>query len=108
MTETGLQRHIFLGVFRLLLATGVLLALPFGHARWGEPYPGDGQDAFGMLIVLALFGLGAAAVCVGVGSLSQYLLRRRRPGLTVLADVILFALFAGVLAYAGATAKYSS
>ncbi|HXG46103.1 MAG TPA: hypothetical protein VNO52_00635 [Methylomirabilota bacterium] len=90
-------------------AVGVLLALPFGHARWGEPYPGDGQDAFGMLIVLSLCGFVAAVVHVGVGSLSlsRYLLRRRRPGLTVLADWILFAVVAGVLAYAGATARYS-
>jgi len=89
-----------------LLAAGVVYALPFAHMKWGETYPGDGQQGFGFIVAFLLIGFAAAAVYLGFGSLSQFLLRRRSVGYTLLVDLGLFALFVGVLVYGGVTARY--
>lgn len=101
-----MKRHILLVLLRLLLAIGVVAALPYSHLQWGEPYPGEGQQAFGIIMIFFVIGEGAAAVFVGLGSLGQFLLRRRPVRLTVLTDFCLFLLFTGVLIYAGLTATY--
>ena len=100
------NRHALLLFLRLLLAVGVMLALPYSHSQWGEPYPGDGQHAFGIIFIFMMIGYVAAAVFIGFGSLGQFLLRRRPAHFTVIADCCLFILFAGVLAYGGITATY--
>ena len=91
---------------RLLLAMLVVCALPFSHVTWGERYPGDGQQAFGFVMSFAVIGVAAAALYFGLGSLSQFFLRRRAIRFSLLVDFGLFVLFAGVLAYAGVTARY--
>jgi hypothetical protein len=101
-----MKRHILLALLRMVLAVGVVCALPLSHSKWGEPYPGDGQQGFAFFIIFTLIGMVAGLSFVGIGSLAQMLLRRRKARVTVIADVALFLFFAGVLAYAGVTAKY--
>jgi len=67
-----MKRHILLVLFRLLLAPGVVYALPVSHLKWGEHYPGDGQQAFGFIIMFFVVGFAAAAVFIGLGSLGQF------------------------------------
>ena len=89
-----------------MLALGVAYALPLSHARWGEQYPGDGQQAFGFTIIFFVMGLAAAAVFVGLGSLGQFLFRRRSARFTVFTDLALFLAFSGALIYGGVSARY--
>lgn len=103
-----MKRHLMLTLLRVLLAVGVGYALPFSHMQWGESYPGDGQQAFGFIIIFTMIGFVAAAVFVGLGSFGQFLLRKRPARLTMLTDLGLLLLFAGVLVYAGVTASYSN
>jgi hypothetical protein len=101
-----MKRHILHAVFRIALAVGVLIALPFSHLQWGQAYPGDGQRAFGFIVIFVVIGFVAAVLFISLGSLAQYLLRTRSPLYTVLIDVGLFVAFAGILVYAGLTAQY--
>jgi len=101
-----MKRQFVLILIRLLLAILVVCALPFCHVTWGERYPGDGQQAFGFVMVFAVIGIAAAALYFGLGSLSQFFLRRRAVRYSLLVDLGLFVLFAGVLAYGGVTARY--
>jgi hypothetical protein len=96
-----------LALLRLLLSIGIVFALPFSHAKWGASYQGDGQQAFGFVIIFTIIGLGAAALFAVLGSLGQFLLRGRLAWLTILTDLGLFLLIAGVLVYGGVTAKYN-
>jgi hypothetical protein len=99
-------RHLALALLRVLLAIGIVYALPFSHAQWGASYPGDGQQAVGFVVIFMVIGVMAATLFLVLGSLCQFLLRRRQPWLTLLVDVGLFLVLAGGLAYAGATATY--
>ena len=101
-----MKRHFVLVLVRLLLAVVVVCALPFSHVTWGERYPGDGQQAFGFVMAFALIGMAAAALYFGIGSLSQFFLRRRAVRYSVLVDLGLFVLFCVVLVYGGLTAQY--
>lgn len=103
-----MKRHTLLALLRLLLAVGVLFALPFSHLQWGESYPGDGQQAFGFIIIFTVIGFIAAAVFVSLGTLGQFFLRKRPARLTVFTDLGLFVLFSAVLVYEGVTAKYNN
>lgn len=94
-------------LLRLLLAVLVVLALPVSHTYWGQTYPGDGQQAFGFIVIFAVVGAIAAALFLGLGSLGQFLLRRQALRYTVIADVALFLIFAGMLVWGGVTAKYN-
>lgn len=100
------MKHFVLILVRLLLAMVVVCALPFSHVTWGERYPGDGQQAFGFVVAFAVVGMAAAALYFGLGSLSQFLLRRRALRYSLLVDLGLFILFAGVLVYGGVTTRY--
>lgn len=100
------MRHIQLLLLRLLPAAGVVLSLPLSHALWGTSYPGDGQQEFGFIIIFTLIGIGAAALFYLLGSLGQFLLRRRPTYLTILTDLSLFCIIAGSLIYSGVTARY--
>ena len=102
-----MKRHISLALFRLLLALGLVYALPLSHAKWGEEYPGDGQQGFGFIIIFFVIGLAAAVVFVGLGSLGQFLIRKRSARFTVFTDLTLFLVFAGVLIYGGVSARYN-
>ena len=101
------ERHLSLTLIRVVLGTCVMLALPLAHAHWGESYPDDGQHAFGFIIIFLLIGVVAACLYGALGSLAQFLLRARAPLFTLLVDVALSTTFAGLLVYAGVTAKYS-
>lgn len=81
--------------------------MPMSHAHWGQSFPGDGQQAFGFVIIFGVISIIAAFVFFFAGTLAQIVFRRRPPRLTVLTDIALFVLFAGVLVYAGVTATYS-
>ena len=98
---------IWLAVLRVVLSVGVLIALPFSNMQWGESYPGGGPDALAFIGIFAGIGLLAALLFVAVGSLAQFLLRKRPLRYTVLVDVGLCLAFAGVLTYAGVTARYT-
>lgn len=103
-----MKRHIMLTLLRLLLAVGVRYALPFSHIQWGMPYPGEGQQAFVIIIIFSIFSLVAAGVFFGLGSLGQFLLRKRPARLTLLTDLGLLLLFTGILVHAGVTARYNN
>ena len=91
---------------RVVLAFGVFIALPISHMYWGALYPGDGQQASGFIMIFAVIGIMAAVLFAALGSLVQFLLRKRSPRLTVLVDLGLFLAFAGILVYGGVTAEY--
>ena len=98
---------VWLVVLRVVLSLGVLIALPFSNMQWGASYPGGGPDALAFIGIFAGIGLLAALLFVAVGSLAQFLLRKRAPRYTVLIDVGLCIAFVGALAYAGVTARYT-
>jgi hypothetical protein len=100
------MKHFVFILVRLLLAMVVVCALPFSHITWGERYPDDGQQEFGFVMASAVIGVAAAALYFGLGSLSQYFLRRRALRYSLLVDFGLFILFTGVLVYGGVTARY--
>ena len=106
VTRPTSHRHALLVLVRLALGACVLVALPVSHAQWGEPYPGDGQQAFGFIVIFMAIGFVAAFFFFALGSLAQFLLRSRAARYTVLADAALFATFAALLVYGGVTAKY--
>ena len=107
LTRIAMKRHILLALFRLMLAFGVVYAPPIANARWGVPYPGDGQQAFGFIMIFFVIGLAAAAVFIVLGSFGQVWLRRRPARFTLFTDLGLFLLFAGVLIYGGVSARYN-
>lgn len=72
-----MQRHILLILGRVLLAAAVLLALPYSHVQWGATYPGDGQQAFGIGIMLTLLGAAFASAHFLAGAVVQFGLRRK-------------------------------
>jgi hypothetical protein len=100
------QRHIALVMFRALLSFFLAQALPNAHMKWGEPYPGDGQQAFGFIVIFGLIGVAVAALYFGLGCLLQYLLRRRVALWTAFVDFAMAVILAGVLVHMGVTARY--
>jgi hypothetical protein len=102
-----MKRHFLLCSVRTILAAGVLYALPFSHMKWGQAYPGDGQDAFGMIVTFTAIGLAFALFYFVAGGVVQFWLRRRSWRLTALSDTVAFLLLASLLAYGGITAKYT-
>jgi hypothetical protein len=103
-----MKQHSLLALLRLALAVPIAYAMPMSHSQWGQSYPGDGQQAFGFVIIFGVISIVAALVFLFVGSLAKIFIRRRAPRYTAITDLVLFALFTGVLVYAGVTAKYSS
>lgn len=93
-------------LLRLVLALLIALALPISHNIWGDPYPGDGQKGFGVLMMLAVYGMGIASAYVVVGTIGQFFLRRKAFRISLLLDISLFALIALILVIGGVTAKY--
>lgn len=92
----------WLVVPRVVLSVGVAFALPFSQQHWGASCP-----SMGLVLLFMVIGWLAAMLFVALGSLAQFLLRRQRPRVTVLVDVLLFLALAGALSYAGVTARYS-
>jgi hypothetical protein len=100
-------KHISLALLRLMFAYVVMQSMAFAHARYGAEYPGGGQQADGFVLLFLTVGTAAALVYFVVGSVLQFLMRRRSVYSILLADASLCALFAGALAFAGATASYN-
>lgn len=88
------------------MAFPIVYALPESHLRWGEPYPGEGQKAFGMIVLLALVGGAFALIYFIVGTLMQYILRNRPVKRTVAIDFLLGLCLCGLLIYGGVTLRY--
>lgn len=88
------------------LAVGVSVALPVSHMQWGATYPGDGQQAMGLMMIFMAISAAAALVFFALGSLGQVLLRERAARYTALCDLALFLAFSGLLIYGGITASY--
>lgn len=99
-------RHTVQIVLRLALALCVAIAMPLAHVEWGESYPGEGQKAFGMLLVFYLIGMGTAFVYFIVGTVVQIFLRRRPLKASLTVDICLAILLGLALAYGGVTAHY--
>ena len=100
-------RHVMLITARFFMERVITYALPYSHIQWGNPYPGDGQQAFGFILIFALIGVVAATIFFTGGTLARYLLRKRTALLTLAVDLFLFSVFAGMLVYGGVTAVYS-
>lgn len=100
--------HPALQVFiRFALALTLAGALPLSHAWWGVKHPGDGQQAFGILLVLGIVSSGVALMFVLLGSTVQFATRKYKSNRATLVDILLWALAIGVLVYGGVNAKYN-
>jgi hypothetical protein len=81
-------------------------ALPLSHAWWGEKYPGDGQHAFGPLVVMGTISSAVALVFALLGSTVQFATRKYKNNRATLVDILLWALAIGVMVYGGVNAQY--
>lgn len=102
-----MSRHERLFLVRILLAAGILAAGPYALVQWGEPYPGDGQQAFGAIGLMAIGCAVIAFVYFVIGSGMHYLLRHKPSRWTAGFDILTFVLVAGLLVYGVVTAHYS-
>ena len=98
----AIKRHILLVLFRLLLTGGVVCAFPFGaynsvYYSTGRvldtPYENK-EVMLGVLAAPIFFGVVFAAAFFGLGSVSQFLFRKRSVRFTVYGDLTLFLVFA--------------
>jgi hypothetical protein len=88
---------------------GILLvaaALPFAHVMFGETYPGDGQQGFGILIQFGLIGVAAAFAYVVIATIGHFVVRKRSLRAKLWVEAIIFLVIFLALAYAGVTAHY--
>ena len=99
-------QHALLIVTRIAGAILIARSLPYAHGAWGETYPGDGQQAFGFIVVFSLIGIGVGIFYFLSASVLHFLLRRKRFRWALLCDLILITILALLLGYAGVTAKY--
>lgn len=99
-------QHALLVLIRLVGAVLIALSLPYAHATWGETYPGDGQQAFGFIVIFMLIGEGAGILYFVSASVLHFLLRRKRFQWILLFDLVLISMLVLLLSYAGVTAKY--
>jgi Zn-dependent protease len=89
-----------------VLGLVILLVMPFAHATWGEQYPGDGQQAFGFIIVFGLIGGCAAAIYFVSMSVLHYVWRKKSWRKIALFDGSFGVIAAVALLVAGITATY--
>ena len=101
------MKHLLLILMRLAIAFCIVQALPFAHIHWGHEYPGDGQQAFGFIIIFYVIGIGAAAIYLFATSLWHFFRRARSQFGVFAADILLGVCFVGLLGYYGITATYS-
>lgn len=100
------MRNLALELLRAGLALLIIPVMPMAHLRWGEECPGGGPSGFAFIFVFIATGIIAAIAFGVVGSIGQYLLRRRAPSATIALDLMLFAAIACGLVYLGTTAEY--
>lgn len=99
-------RHSLQVVFRLLLAVLMAVVMPMAHLDWGEPYPGEGQKSFGMLLTFFMVGVSTALVFFIAGTVLQFLLQRRSPMTSLILDIGFGTFLIAVLIYGGVNAHY--
>ena len=85
----------------------VAAALPVAHTVFGEHYPGDGQQAFGFIIMFWVVGFVAAFVYLAAATLVHFIIRKKSLRTRFWVEVGVFALFIIALVYGGVTAHYS-
>jgi hypothetical protein len=85
----------------------VAATLPFSHASFGEHYSGDGQHAFGFIIMFVVVGLGAAFVYLFTATLIYFFIRLKSFRIRFWTEFGILLGFILLLAYAGITAHYS-
>jgi len=86
----------------------VMETMPYAHTRWGEEYPGDGQQSMGFVVVFGLIGLAAALTYCVIASIAHVLLRKQRVALLLWLDLALSLSFVCVLAWMGISAHYAN
>jgi len=91
---------------RVIGAVLISVALPVAHMHWGEDYPGDGQRAFGFIIMFLMIGIGVGAFYIVLATVLHILLRDKRFRWALLCDSVLIAILVLLLGYAGVTAQY--
>jgi len=91
------------------LAGMVLVAatLPFCHVSFGEHYPGDGQHAFGFIIMFMVIGFGVAFIYLFTATLIYFFIRKKTFRIRFWTEFGVLLGFILLLAYAGITAHYS-
>ena len=82
-------------------------ALPIAHTTFGEGYPGDGQHAFGFIIIFMVVGFGAAFVYLTTATVGHFIVRKRSFRTRLWVEAIILFAFVGALVYGGVTAHYS-
>jgi hypothetical protein len=92
---------------RLVGMVLVAAALPFSHTTFGENYPGDGQQAFGFIIMFMVIGFGAAFIYLFTATLIYFFIRRKSFRIRFWTEFAVLFGFILLLAYAGITAHYS-
>lgn len=96
---------LFLNI-RLVLSGCLVPVAAVSHLCLGETHPGDGQDAFGFLLIFGIVGAVGAMIFAFAGTLAGWAMRGKSPRLRLLVEGGMFLMTAGVLTYGGITAKY--
>ena len=85
----------------------VAAALPVSHVLFGEQYRGDGQQAFGFIIMFGIAGIVAAFVYLAVASIGHFIVRKKSFITRCWVEVGIFVLFIILQVTSGITARYS-
>jgi|ERR1043166_882698 MFS family permease len=105
--DSGLLFFLTLLVGRAVGMAFVAAALPVSHWMFGENYPGDGQQAFGFLIMFSVVGVVAAFIYLAVATLAHFMVRKKSLQTRWWVEAGVFAVFVIALVYSGITAHYS-
>jgi len=97
-----------LGLIALRMVGMVLvaMAMPLAHEKFGEAYPGDGQQAFGVLIFFWVIGFAAAIVYMLTATLAHFFVMKKSLPAKLWVEAGVLLAFISVLAYLGITAQY--
>lgn len=104
--NTGSFKYFIWHSARCFSTIFVSLVLPLAHALWGERYSGDGQQEFGELMTLGTFGMLAALIYLGVGTVGHFVVRRKGTRALAITEASILGSFLIVLAVAGITAHH--
>jgi hypothetical protein len=99
--------HGALVLQRLVVGALIWGSMPLAHARWGAPYPGDGQKALGMVLAFSLISGCAMLAYFVVASVLHYILRKKRWRYIATVDGGIGVVLVLVLLFAGVSATYS-
>ena len=99
-----MKHKVILAIIRIILSGIISFTLPASYLLFGDPYPGDGQNAFGVDLNFWLLSSLASLYFLLMGYSLRFLFRYRLSPLFV--DLVLFLLIFGFLNHAATTAKY--